>query len=342
MEAKDWTAVDSGSSRQRITVVVCTYNRANLLPGALQSLLRLDVPDDWQWDVLVVDNNSSDATAQVVADLMRANDGRLHYVLEPEPGVAAARNCGIARSSGDWVAFFDDDQIADQAWLRELLEFASSNDFRVVSGGIRLLLPAAAPDLPPEALRLFAGQSDQERSRPGSPVSGGNSLFHRSVFEQIGTFDTSLGEAGEDTDLTRRLGKAGIATGYDMHAIVHHRVTLSRLETLALLAASRRVGWGFARRDYRTYGGLRLMALCCGRLLLLSSKGAIRYARAAFAGDRRLLLGARIDAARTRGYCAGTAACILSETIRARLGIGEPSFRDEFGRTSSQVNTGQG
>jgi glycosyltransferase involved in cell wall biosynthesis len=322
-------------------VVVCTYNRAHLVPDALQSLLKLDVPDDWQWDILVVDNRSSDTTAQIVAELMRANDDRIHYVFEPEPGVAAARNCGIARSSGDWIAFFDDDQIADPAWLRELLELATSENVRVVGGAVHLLLPAGATDLPREAHSLFGTLFDQPDPGRAFHVGGGNVLFHRSVFEEIGVYDPSLREGGEDTDLARRLRKAGIAMERQPRAVVHHRIAPSRLETPALLAAARRVGWGFGRRDYRAYGAIGLLALCCARILMFAFKGSFRYVRAWLAGDRRALLGVRVDTARTRAYCVATVAFLLPESLRTRLKIGEPSFRDELGRTASQANTGQ-
>lgn len=341
MGEKDRTAIGSASRGRRVSVVVCTYNRAHLVPDALQSLLKLDVPDDWQWDILVVDNRSSDATAQVVADVMRASGGRIRYVLEPEPGVAAARNCGIARSSGNWVAFFDDDQIADPSWLRALLELAISNDTRVVGGAVHLLLPSAAADLPREASSLFGTLFEQPDPGRAFHVGGGNALFHRSVFEEIGVYDASLREGGEDTDLARRLRKAGIAMERQPHAIVHHRIAPSRLETPALLAAARRVGWGFGRRDYRTYGAIGLVSLCCARVILFAFKGSLRYAKAWIMGDRRSMLGIRIDAARTRAYCVAAVALLLPESIRTRLKIGEPSFRDELGRTTSQAETGQ-
>lgn len=339
---KDRTDMDSSLCGQRVTVVVCTYNRATILPDALQSLLRLDMPKDCQWDVLVVDNGSSDATAQVVADMRRGNEGRLHYVLEPEPGLAAARNCGIAHASGDWIVFFDDDQLADAAWLRELVEFALHNNIRVVGAALRLLLPAGAPDLPPEVTRLFAvGLWDQPHAPQQYFVGDGNSLFHRSVFEEVGVFDASLREGGQDTDLVRRIRKAEIAMRYQPRAIAHHRIAASRLETPALLAASNRVGWGFARRDYRKYGSLGLFALCCARIGLQTVRGSFRYVKATLTGDRKSLLMARIGAARTRGYGAATAAFILPESIGSRLNLGAPSFRDELGRTSSQAKTGQ-
>lgn len=318
-----------------ISIVVCTYNRAHLLPDALQSLLRLDVPGDWQWDILVVDNRSSDATAQVVAELMKASGGRLHYVLEPEGGVAPARNCGVARSSGNWIAFFDDDQIANPTWLRELVEHAVRNNVRVVGGTARLLLPDAAPtDLPLE-VRLLFGVGASESLQSKRP-NGGNVLVHRSVFQEVGGFDTSLREGGEDTDFSRRLVKAGIPIGYQPKAIVHHRVSPGRLETPALLAASKRVGWGFCRRDRRRHGSLSLVVYCVARILRLALNDGFRYVRATLAGDQKSLLGVRINVAFIQGYCAASAAYLLPEAIKARLNLVEPSFRDELGRTSAE------
>ncbi len=330
---------ETRSSRPHISVVVCTYNRAALLPDALQSLLKLDVPFEWLWDILVVDNNSSDTTAQVVAKMMRGDD-RLRYVLEPQAGVASARNCGIAKSTGEWLAFFDDDEIADRAWLRELVDFAWAKNARVVGGGIHLSLPEGTPQMPLQVHRLFGTALFDDSSPERFFVGGGNTLFHRSVFNQIGVYDTALREGGEDMDLARRIRKAGIVMGHNPRAIVHHRIAASRLETPALLAASRRVGWGFARRDQRAYGTLGVVPLCCARLGLLGAKSAIRFLSAA-SGDRQSVLAQGIDAARTYGYAAATASFVLPAGIKSRLNLGEPSFRDELGRTASPANTGK-
>ena len=277
----------------RVSVVVCTYNRADLLPGALQSLLRLDIPAHWEFELLVVDNGSTDRTARVVAELMRASDRRMRYILEPTAGVAAARNTGVAQATGDWIAFCDDDQLADPAWLRELVSFARRRNFRVVGGAMRLILPPSATDVPCEVRSIFSETpvltGPRACGRFESP-SGGNALIERSVFEEVGLFDATLAEAGEDIEFFSRARMAGIAVWVQPAAIVHHRVQPSRLELPALIAASRRVGWGFCRRDFRAYGGLGLTALCLARLCKFAIFGPFRYGMARLSGNQPALL----------------------------------------------------
>ena len=129
---------------------------------------------------------------------------------------------------------------------------------------------------------MFAEMPDMTRptrcARFEGPT-GGNVLIHRSVFTKVGTFDPALVEAGEDIDCFRRVRKARIAIWLQPRAFVHHRVPQSRLELPALLAASRRVGWGFCRRDHREFGSFGLLAIRAARLVKLAMFGPLAIAR---------------------------------------------------------------
>src|SRR5262249_25559041 len=103
-----------------ITVIVCTYNRCQSLAKALGSVAASTLPDSVEWEVIVVDNNSSDKTREVVEDFCRRHPGRFGYVSEPKQGLSHARNAGVRKARGDIVAFMDDDIIVEPTWLREL------------------------------------------------------------------------------------------------------------------------------------------------------------------------------------------------------------------------------
>src|SRR5688572_12728930 len=107
------------ADRIDVTVVVCTFNRADMLRNALISLLKLETEAQFRFEVLVVDNNSTDHTAEVVAQLAQDASAPLRYVREVRQGHASARNRGIQEARGDWIASFDDDQLADARWLIE-------------------------------------------------------------------------------------------------------------------------------------------------------------------------------------------------------------------------------
>src|SRR5690349_14582285 len=101
----------------KITIVVCTYNRSAMLRDALRSLYDLRTAGEFTYEVLVVDNNSPDDTPAAIEQCSRESRALLRGVRETKPGVAAARNRGVREAHGEWIAFFDDDQIADADWL---------------------------------------------------------------------------------------------------------------------------------------------------------------------------------------------------------------------------------
>jgi len=252
-----------------ISVVLCTYNRAEVLGDALQSLSQLRTRGQFLYEVVVVDNGSTDDTRQVVERMARTSTVAVRMVAEPSPGVAHARNRGIAESRGEWIAFSDDDQIADRDWLCELWAVAGAHAARCVGGAVRLDLPDHASGLSGICRRMF-GESvagDQPRSYDGKATPGaGNLLIHRTVLQATGTFDPSRNEAGEDTDLFRRVRAAGIPAWYAPQATVVHRIPEYRLRPDYLRWSSERIGWSFSVRDLRRCGPVGLLWRWAARL----------------------------------------------------------------------------
>ena len=99
-----------------ISVVVSTYNRSELLPYALDSILDQDALD-FPYEVILVDNNSNDDTRAVVESYLKRGVSQLRYVFEPRQGVSYGRNAGIALARAPIIAFFDDDIIVSREWL---------------------------------------------------------------------------------------------------------------------------------------------------------------------------------------------------------------------------------
>ena len=251
-----------------ISVVVCTYNRRDLLVDAVESLLGQRTEGKFTYDIVIVDNGSVDGTRDVGQSLA-SSESLISYHYEPQPGVAAARNCGVRVSQGEWIAFFDDDQIADPRWLVELLSYAIERQARVVGGAVRLDLPEHSRKLPVSVRRLFGEtvvRKPREYSRKFSPGTG-NMLVARSVFAEVGNFDVELRQAGEDTDLYRRMRNHHIRAWFTPIATVYHRVPVGRLEYDSLRILSERTGWVFALRDRIEMGLGGIMACAAARLL---------------------------------------------------------------------------
>src|SRR5262249_47996355 len=98
-----------------VTVAICTWNRCHLLAQTLTAMIKLRVPAGIAWDVIVVDNNSTDDTKAVTASF--GDRLPLRYVLEPELGLCHARNRALTESSAEYIIFTDDDVLVSDDWL---------------------------------------------------------------------------------------------------------------------------------------------------------------------------------------------------------------------------------
>jgi glycosyltransferase involved in cell wall biosynthesis len=118
-------------NRPRFTVVICTYNRADVLPRAIETVLAQSFTD---FELVVVDDGSTDATGDVVRAI---RDERVRYVRQDNAGLGGARNTGVAHAAGRYVVFLDDDDIALPGWLAGL-DAGAGEDCVVVCCGEEL------------------------------------------------------------------------------------------------------------------------------------------------------------------------------------------------------------
>ncbi|HEY1482576.1 MAG TPA: glycosyltransferase, partial [Candidatus Acidoferrum sp.] len=120
-----------------LTVILCTYNRCRSLPAALQSVAAQQLPDALEWEILVVDNNSTDQTSDVVSEFAQRNPpGRIRYLFEPRQGLSNARNAAIREARGEVIAFMDDDVTVDPYWLQTLTVSLRAGEYTGAGGRI--------------------------------------------------------------------------------------------------------------------------------------------------------------------------------------------------------------
>src|SRR5690606_8376837 len=100
-----------------LTVLICTKNRAPLLRQTLQGLSKIETPADLAWDVLVVDNASTDDTADLLKSLTSKTTFPFRWVTEPTAGLSAARNRAMAECRADYALFTDDDVQVEPDWI---------------------------------------------------------------------------------------------------------------------------------------------------------------------------------------------------------------------------------
>jgi glycosyltransferase involved in cell wall biosynthesis len=319
-------------STDLITVVVCTYNRAALLRDTLASLAALKTDGEFAYEVVVVDNASTDTTPVVIAEAAQSFPVSLRGVREERAGVACARNRGIAEARGTWIAFFDDDQVAHPCWLKELLAQARRTGARCVGGGIQLLLPPGSPEIPPGPCRALLGEStcpsERRYNRRWSPGAG-NLMLHRSVFEQVGVFDENLREAGEDADLFARMYTAGIEGWYAPAAIGYHVIPAYRLTEKYFRWKSLRNGGHVARRNRQQWGPVMFLAVLGARLgqVLTVHLPRLIWSKLRRAEDRAL--SARCLLWRAEGYVRFALSFLAPRLFAQRAFLSWLEFRSE-------------
>jgi glycosyltransferase involved in cell wall biosynthesis len=246
----------------RISVILCTYNRAQTLIKALESVAAQTLSESAEWEVLVVDNNSRDQTREVVEDFCRRHR-QFRYVFEPNQGLSYARNSGVREARGDVIAFVDDDVTVEPGWLDNLTaplrtgEWAGSGGTTTPPGTFtppRWLAPHGPYNMLGVLCAYFyLGNKACELDE--APY-GTNMAFRKQMFEKYGEFRTDLDRCGGntmsngDTEFGRRLMKAGEHLRYEPSAVVRHPVPENRITKKYFLA------WWFdyGRASVREWG----------------------------------------------------------------------------------------
>ena len=128
-----------------VSIAIATYNRADEVAKTLAGLARLDTTGCPRQELLVIDNNSTEVTPQVVKRLASSFGGRLRYVREERQGLSHARNRAIGEARFEIVAYLDDDVDVDPAWLRHLSNSYASGDVAAVGGRAHLVYAGPKP-----------------------------------------------------------------------------------------------------------------------------------------------------------------------------------------------------
>ncbi|WP_035218699.1 glycosyltransferase [Desulfatibacillum aliphaticivorans] len=219
------------------TIAVCTYNRSDILERSI--LAALDQEGAPDYEVLAVDNNSTDKTAAVLENLS-SRHARLRIVKETRQGLSHARNRAIKEAEGDFIIYVDDDAVLDPQYLRSLDSLLHDVPNLGAAGG---LIRVGCVETPPPwftpRLEIWCNKLDygpQRRFlRYPQILYGTNMAFPKKVLVKIGGFHTGLGRSGkglgdsEDLEIMLRLEKAGLPVVYDPCLSVTHFMTPDRM-----------------------------------------------------------------------------------------------------------------
>ena len=229
-----------------VDVLVCTWNRAAMLAETLSSLARLKISSGCRWEVVVVDNNSADATRTVVARAAEAFPVPVQYVFEPRQGKSIAMNTALRASRRSIAAFVDDDVRVSEDWLAALTDtFRADPAISYAGGPVDPIWEVPCPTWFDRsgkslwgtlAILDYGEEPFMFEDRRKIPL-GANFAVRRTLVEHIGGFDPALGRNSERVLLGQELPEffarareAGVRGRYVPRMRVQHHVPARRLQ----------------------------------------------------------------------------------------------------------------
>jgi glycosyltransferase involved in cell wall biosynthesis len=268
----------------RLTISICTWNRAGLLQPTLERLTRVRVPSDVALEVLVVNNNSTDETDDVLESF--SDSLPLRRLFEAEPGLSNARNRAVRAAAGDYMLWTDDDVLVDEGWLEAYRDaFLRYPDAAIFGGPVEPLFAAPPPTWLLQTIDQFSGALALRNLGPITvPLTrwhepfGANMAFRADALARY-PFDVALGVsairptssvAGEETAVIHAMLDDGLTGWWIPEARVRHYVPAERMTTAYLRRKA--ISWGRSLNRSgvaRDAAGRRLPPLWfCRRLVL--------------------------------------------------------------------------
>jgi glycosyltransferase involved in cell wall biosynthesis len=286
---------------KRITVAICTYNRAEHLPPLITSLNQQKAPIPFE--ILVVNNNSTDRTEEVLGLIGRDCPIRFRHVIEGKQGIVHARNRAIEESmESDYLAFIDDDELPGPRWLEAAADALHREGAHCVGGKIRVNLPdSERPGWLDDDLLYFLGKVDNG-SEPfwikdrSTPVWSGNVAYRTSVFSEGLRFDDRYNRKGKgigggsDEIMFHTMLDLGHKIRYRPDMVIKHIVDKWRISRTYFLKLHYKAGWKMGRwgaeRHGKTFFGIPpfmvkqalMQSVQAIAPFLLSRPGSIRQA----------------------------------------------------------------
>jgi glycosyltransferase involved in cell wall biosynthesis len=231
----------------RISVIICTYNRDRFLPDALKSLLKQNAsPEDFE--IVIVNNNSNDKTEEISLNFIEQNPSlNVSYYFEPNPGLSFARNRGIKEAKADLISYIDDDGIAREDYVKNLITaFDNNPEYGAVGGKV---IPIYESGEEPAWMNKYIqgvvskvdyGEKvkDFEKKYP----AGCNMAFRKYLFGDFGGFNTDLVYRGDDKFVFHNLKSHGVKVLYEPNIFVNHFIDSYRTEPKFINKISKSIG----------------------------------------------------------------------------------------------------
>ncbi len=225
----------------KLSIVICTYNRASFLDGLFASIVAQSL-DRSLFEVVIVENNCTDDTETICREFIATHpEMNIKYCKEEQQGLSFARNRGIEESRGEYLTFADDDALLTPDFSEKVCNYLDSHpETGEVGGPILLHYMGSIPTWENPYMNSLLGyfkpsESGYRMKRKNRRYPrGSNMTFRREIFEKCGNFNTSLGRVGrilvggEEKDIAYRIFDTGCAIEYTPEIIVYHLVPEER------------------------------------------------------------------------------------------------------------------
>ena len=223
-----------------LSIIISTYNNGQSLIRTLNSVAAQNA-DKSVWECVIVNNNSTDDTAKLVAEFVEQHkEINFTVVEEPQQGLSFARNRGIAESKGAFLAFIDDDETINEGFVSAYIDLFRNHSAFIACGALKVRYESARPKwMSYFTEKLIANPINFGRSITTIPrtynPAGGNMAFNREIFNIYGGFDTELGRkgeelfGGEENDLFDRIRDLGERVCYTPYAVAYHYISDRKL-----------------------------------------------------------------------------------------------------------------
>ena len=235
-----------------LSIVICTYNRNDILKVCLETIVKY-FPTKFTAEMIVVNNNSTDSTAQTLTDFVKTYSW-CKVVNEPKQGLSQARNTGFQCASHSWILYLDDDAKIDQNLFNRIHENIKLQTYQCIGG---IYLPWYMHEKPKWFRDKWASNQlaydKLHLLKMNEFASGGVFLVHKNLLEKHKGFRTIYGMRGkklgygEETDFQRRIRKAGQKVAYDPEMIIYHLVPPHKMTVSWHLKSSFQMGKTFLK-----------------------------------------------------------------------------------------------
>ena len=234
-----------------LSVIVCTYNRSEVLFECLKSLAE-QVDPGCKYEVIVVNNNCTDRTHEITDTFIRKYSS-FKEINEIIQGLSNARNRGLNESSGEYVAFIDDDAKACPDWINQIVSFVRRHPEISAFGGpyVAFTMVKTTDWFPSEYGRFDYGYAERPLVHNKEWINGTNMIFTKDLLTKYGGFNTQLGmrgynvSYGEDTSFIQSLMDSGIVVFYVPTIKVLHLLSEYKMNLNWLLMAHYRSGLNY-------------------------------------------------------------------------------------------------